>query len=93
LREHGFVAVREELRLELIDPGASRAFAVADHWVAHVYVNDKDSLSEVRALVEKVLDVEMILDEHGKAGHHLNHAHAGELIAVAAPDAWFSYYY
>lgn len=56
-------------------------------------MNDKDSLSEVRALVEKVLDVEMILDEHGKAGHHLNHAHAGELIAVAASDAWFSCYY
>ena len=85
--------MRKELRLELIDPGASRAFAVADHQVAHVYVNDKDSLSEVRALVEKVLDVEMILDEHGKAGRYLNHAHAGELIAVAAPDAWFSYYY
>ena len=40
LREHGLIAVREELGLEVLDPGASAAFAVADHQVAHVYVND-----------------------------------------------------
>ena len=48
LRENGFITVREELGRELLDPGASRAFAVADHQLAHVYVNDPDALSEVR---------------------------------------------
>ncbi|MCZ6444830.1 MAG: alkaline phosphatase family protein, partial [Planctomycetota bacterium] len=40
LREAGAVAVREEQGLELLDPGASDAFAVADHQIAHVYVKD-----------------------------------------------------
>lgn len=93
LREHGFVAVREELGLELLDAGASKAFAVADHQVAHIYVNNKDKLAQVRALVEKVSGVEMVLDEQGKAEHHLNHSRSGDLVAVAAPDAWFTYYY
>ncbi len=93
LREHGFLAVREELGLELLDAGASRAFAVADHQVAHIYVNDKDKQAQVRALVEKVPGVEMVLDEEGKANHRLNHSRSGELVAVAARDAWFTYYY
>src|SRR6185503_20729629 len=40
LREKGLLAVREELGHELLDAGASKAFAVADHQVAHVYVNE-----------------------------------------------------
>ena len=40
LREQGLLAVREELGGELLDAGASAAFAVADHQVAHVYIND-----------------------------------------------------
>ncbi len=44
----GLIAVREELGLEMLDPGASAAFAVADHQVAHVYVNDQRRRDEVR---------------------------------------------
>jgi predicted AlkP superfamily pyrophosphatase or phosphodiesterase len=91
LREHGYLAVREELGRELLDPGASRAFAVADHQVAHVYVADPAELSRVRALLEKVKGVERVHARTELPG--LDHSRAGELVAVAAPDAWFSYYY
>lgn len=93
LREHSYIAVREELGRELLDPGASVAFAVADHQVAHIYVNDKDKINQVRQLIEKVPGVDFVLGEEGKAVYHLNHANAGELVAVADPDAWFTYYY
>jgi predicted AlkP superfamily pyrophosphatase or phosphodiesterase len=53
LREHRLIAVREERGLEVLDPGASAAFAVADHQVAHIYVNDPSRHHEVRALLEK----------------------------------------
>src|SRR6185503_5299610 len=53
LRQHGLLAVREELGLELLDCGASAAFAVADHQVAHIYVNDRSRLQPVRELLEK----------------------------------------
>ncbi len=93
LREHGLVAVREELGLELLDPGASAAFAVADHQVAHVYVNDPARLGAVRALLEQTPGVERVLDEAGKVAAGIDHERAGDLIAIAAPDAWFTYYY
>lgn len=93
LREHGYLAVREELGLELLDAGASVAFAVADHQVAHIYVNDKDKILQVRHLLEKVPGVELVLGEQEKAIYHLNHPRSGELVAIATPDAWFTYYY
>ncbi len=93
LREQGYLAVREELGLELLDAGASIAFAVADHQVAHIYVNDKDKVSQVRHLIEKVPGVELVLGEQEKATYHLNHPRSGELVAIATPDAWFTYYY
>jgi predicted AlkP superfamily pyrophosphatase or phosphodiesterase len=93
LREHGLITVREELGHELLDAGDSAAFAVADHQVAHVYVNDRSKLALVRSLLEKTPGVERVLDESGKREAHLDHPRSGELIAVAAPDAWFTYYY
>jgi predicted AlkP superfamily pyrophosphatase or phosphodiesterase len=93
LREHGLIAIREELGLELLDPGASLAFAVADHQVAHIYVNDPASRNRVRALIEKTAGVDEVLDLAGKAAHKIDHSRAGDLVAIANRDAWFTYYY
>mgnify|MGYP000513034907 CR=1 FL=1 len=93
LREHGLLAVRDELGRELLDPGASVAFAVADHQVAHVYVNDPDRVDEVRALVEATPGVAAVYGEAEKAAVGLDHPRSGELVAVAASDAWFTYVY
>jgi predicted AlkP superfamily pyrophosphatase or phosphodiesterase len=93
LREHGLIAVREELGHELLDAGASAAFAVADHQVAHVYVNDDRRLHAVRSVLEGVPGIERVLDRAGQREYRVGHARAGELVAIAAPDAWFTYYY
>jgi predicted AlkP superfamily pyrophosphatase or phosphodiesterase len=93
LREHGLLAVREELGRELLDPGASVAFAVADHQVAHLYVNDRSRVAEVRDLIGSVKGVARVLDQQGKNWFHLDHERSGELIALAERDAWFTYYY
>jgi predicted AlkP superfamily pyrophosphatase or phosphodiesterase len=94
LRQAGLVAVRpEEHGREILDAGASAAFAVADHQVAHVYVNDRARLNEVRALLEKLDGVERVLDDAGKKAIGLDHERSGELVAVSKPDRWFSYYY
>ena len=85
--------MREESGLELLDCGASAAFAVADHQVAHVYVNDKSRLNETRAILDATPGVDTVLDQTGKASCHVNHPRAGDLIAVAQRDAWFTYYY
>ena len=93
LRRAGLLAIQETLGWELLDAGASRAFAVADHQVAHVYVRDPRDLGRARAALEALAGVEEVLDEKGKRAVGLNHPRAGELVAVAAPDAWFTYYY
>ena len=93
LRENGLIAVREELGRELLDLGASIAFAVADHQVAHVYVNDPAYIPKVHSLLEATPGVAQVLDAAGKQAYHLDHSRSGELIAIAEADAWFTYYY
>lgn len=85
-REQGWLTVKEELGRELLDAGASQVFAVADHQVAHVYVNDRAILPEVKALLENTTGVQAVLDEVG-------HERAGDLVAVSDENAWFTYYY
>jgi len=93
LREHGYLSIREERGLELLDAGTSPAFALADHQVAHIYVNDPSQLEAVRQLLAQVPGVEKVIGPEEKAAYHLDHDRAGELIAVAEKDAWFTYYY
>jgi len=93
LRKRGVIAVRDELGHEMLDPGASAAFAVADHQVAHVYVNDRARLHDVRAILEGVPGVEAVLGDAEKRAAHIAHERAGDLIAISAPDAWFTYYF
>jgi predicted AlkP superfamily pyrophosphatase or phosphodiesterase len=93
LRENGLLTVREELGRELLDAGASKAFAVADHQIAHVYVNDPVYIPKVRSLLEATAGVAHVLDETEKPAYHLDHPRSGELIAIANSDAWFTYYY
>ena len=93
LRREGFLRIREERGGELLDAGASQAFAVADHQVAHVYVNRREALEDVRALLEGTDGVARVLHGAERAAHGLDHPRAGDLVAVAEADAWFTYYY
>lgn len=94
LRQAGLLAVRpEEHGREILDAGASRAFALADHQIAHVYVKDPSDLGEVKALIEGLEGVEAVWDAEGKRANGLDHPRSGELIAISKPDRWFSYYY
>ena len=92
-RQHGWLTVKEELGLELLDCGASQVFAVADHQVAHVYLNDSSLENRVRELLGKCAGVEAVLGKNEKAAAGIDHLRAGDLIAVAPEHAWFTYYY
>ncbi|WP_433456463.1 alkaline phosphatase family protein (plasmid) [Streptomyces sp. CA-142005] len=93
LRRAGLLEVHTQAGMEYLDPGASRAFAVADHQIAHVYIRDPDATHRVRAAIEKVPGIAHVLADEGKKTHSLNHPRSGELVAIADPDAWFTYYY
>ncbi|WP_088348870.1 MULTISPECIES: nucleotide pyrophosphatase/phosphodiesterase family protein [Rhodomicrobium] len=93
LRGAGLIAIREENGTELLDAGASEAFALADHQAAHVYVRDPGRIAEVKALLEGVEGIEQVLDADGKREMGIDHPRSGELVAISAADRWFSYYY
>ena len=92
-REKGWIAIKEELGRELLDCGASRVFAIADHQVAHIYVNEPALLPEVRRALEAVQGVARVLDAAGKWEAGLDHPRSGDLVAFSTEDAWFTYYY
>lgn len=92
-REKGWIQVKNELGLETLDAGTSAVFAVADHQVAHVHVNDHSKLPEVKALLEKTPGVEKVLDDQGKKDFHIDHSRSGDLVVIADADSWFTYYF
>ena len=93
LRQHNLLGIRVERGLELLDAGASKAFAVADHQVAHIYINDAAISSKVRKIIEEVPGVELVLDGEAQKAYNINHERAGDLVVVADEKSWFTYYY
>jgi predicted AlkP superfamily pyrophosphatase or phosphodiesterase len=93
LRDAGLLAVKVDLEREYLDPGRCRAFAVADHQIAHVYVDRPSDVPAVKKLLEALDGVEHVLDDEGKRAFGLDHERSGELVLVAAADAWFTYYF
>jgi predicted AlkP superfamily pyrophosphatase or phosphodiesterase len=92
-RRQGWLAIKDELGLETLDCGASRVFAVADHQIAHIYLNDPTLEPKVRAVLESESGVEQILDAAAQLRLDIRHRRSGNLIAVAGPRSWFTYYY
>jgi predicted AlkP superfamily pyrophosphatase or phosphodiesterase len=93
LRAERLLQVYTQDAMEYLDPWTSRAFAVADHQVAHVYVRDPADVPAVARLCGSLPGVAEVLDRAGRSAYGLDHARSGELVLVADPDAWFTYYY
>lgn len=94
LRQHGYLTVRREpLGWETLDCGASRAFAVADHQVAHVYVQRPEDIAGVKLLLSQASGVDGVFNRSEQRQFGLDHERSGELVVIAAPEAWFTYYF
>jgi len=91
LRQAGYLSARPGPFGETLDTFESRAFAVCDHQLAHVYVNRAEDQPAVRDLLAGLPGVARIIagPERGEFG--LDHARAGELVALAEADSWFAY--
>jgi len=93
LRTAGLLRVRATPTGEVLDPIASDAFAVSDHQVAHIVLRDPEQAPRVASLLRGVPGVARVLCGAQRAELGLDHPHAGELVAIAARGAWFTYYY
>jgi predicted AlkP superfamily pyrophosphatase or phosphodiesterase len=93
LREAGLLKTRSTPAGEILDVFASRAFAVADHQIAHVYVRDPRDRALTRAALARLAGVDAVLEGSALAAEGLDHPRSGDLVLLSAPDAWFTYYY
>lgn len=92
LRRAGLLEVRSGPFGEQLDSFRG-AFAVCDHQLAHVYLQDQALLPKVRAVLSELAGIDRVIDGEAKADIGLDHARAGDLIAIAKPNAWFAYPY
>ena len=93
LRDAQLLAIKEDLGREYLDTATSAAFAVADHQIAHVYIQDSSLIPQVKTLLEQQPGIAQVLDAEAKRNLGLDHERSGELILLAEPNAWFTYYY
>ncbi|MBK8095833.1 MAG: alkaline phosphatase family protein [Planctomycetes bacterium] len=93
LHEQGYLRVQETGHGQLLDCGACRAFAVADHQCAHVYVARAEDVAAVAALLRRTPGVARVLDRQAKAELGIDHPRSGELVCIAEPGCWFAYHY
>ena len=92
-RQKGWLQIKNELGHETLDCGASRIFAVADHQVAHIYVNDPSIRDEARKLLENTVGVDQVKAAADVWETGVATDRAGDFIAISKPDTWFTYYF
>lgn len=85
LFDAGLLSVRNIKGMQYIDLYASRAFAVADHEVANIYVNNPADLPATKKVLEFMQGIETVIIETEFA------ASQQQAIAVVEDGYWMSY--
>lgn len=93
LRKEGLLDIRIERGLELLDAGASEAFAVSDHQISHIYVKSEETKSKLKSLLSKVPGIAKVLDKDEQKAYQIDHERSGDLVLLANQNAWFTYYF
>ena len=91
LNAAGLIEVREELGGHHLIPGDCGAFAVADHQLAQIYLGDPSCRADVASLLQEVDGIETVFDPSASPDLGLDHARAGDLVAIAEHGRWFEY--
>lgn len=92
-RKKGWITIKPELETEMLDCGASKAFAISDHQVALVYLNDPSIKKQVVKLLNSIKGIEQVI-ENEPGSHAPDSAdRIPDLTVTAAEGYWFSYYY
>lgn len=91
LRNHDLLATRSVRGMAYPVFPASRAFALVDHEVAHVYVREANDIPAVRRAFEGTAGIGQILSAGEIAASGLRNPRTGDLVLVAADGSWFAY--
>lgn len=88
LRNAGFFNPREIEGMLYPNLYDSKAFAMVDHQIAHIFVKNNSDIPAVHSIFAEFSGIDKI-ETPKEAG--LNHPECGELILTAAPGVWFAY--
>ncbi len=91
LRKAGLMAVRTVKGMTYPDFHAGRAFAMADHEIAHIYIPDDHDIPLVKEILEDLPGVSEVLGDKEQTDIHLRHRNSGELVIIAEPGKWIAY--
>jgi len=91
LRDAGLLAVRRVRGMAYPDFFASRAFAMADHQVAHVYAMDAEAEARARDVLAGLDGIGEVLDRRAQHGAGLDASRSGSLVLAAKPGRWIAY--
>ncbi len=92
LAENGYFKVREADGMMYPNFYSSRAFALAEHQICHIYVADPEKdLAAIQSLFEAVPGISCVIRRADAP--EWDHERCGELILEAEPGAWFSYHW
>ena len=91
LARAGLMKTRNVQGMLYPDIFSSRAFAMVDHQVAHVYVADHKDIPQVVEVLADLEGVEDVLPPDRHKEVHLNHPNSGEVIVTARSGWWFAY--
>lgn len=86
LHAAGLMKTRQVGNMLYPDLYASRAFAMADHQIAHVYVRNPQDIPATREILAAATGIAAVRDHET-----MPHRRAGDLILVAEEGAWFAY--
>lgn len=88
LRDAGLVALRRDASGETLDHGASRAFAVPDHQIAHVWCA---TAMDAAAAREALSRVGTVYGGHERGEIGLDAPRSGDLVVLAKRGRWFAH--
>jgi predicted AlkP superfamily pyrophosphatase or phosphodiesterase len=91
LADDGLLKTREVAGRSYPDFHASRAFAMVDHAVAHIYIKDHGCIQDVISLLGAMPGVEKMFGGSGAKEVESFHRRGGEIILLAEKGAWFAY--
>jgi predicted AlkP superfamily pyrophosphatase or phosphodiesterase len=92
-RKQGWLEIKDEVGTDTLELGACDAFAIADHQIAHVYVQNPALVGRVADLLRETRGVAEVLDRREQRRLQLDHARSGDLVVIADERSWFTYYF
>jgi len=91
LRQHGLLSTRRIEDKDYIDYEFSKAFAMVDHQIAHLYIKPGYE-DQVKSIFNNE-HVGSILDNDLQKKFKVNHPKSGDLILCSNINSWFNYYW